>query len=102
MAPRRLDFLLELAPGGDARAPGGAVTCALCGHWDHPPPCRWPHETRTEVRESGLAVTVTVTCPDAEWPEVAERVRSALVRGEQAGPDGRMSCWAVVAESSEQ
>jgi len=26
---------LDLVPGADPRAPGGAVTVALCGRWDH-------------------------------------------------------------------
>ena len=36
---------VELADGADPRAIGGAITVALCGHWDHQPPCRWPHHT---------------------------------------------------------
>ena len=33
------DAVVILDPGGDSRAPGGAITVALCGHWDHEPPC---------------------------------------------------------------
>ncbi|KQC37143.1 MULTISPECIES: hypothetical protein [Frankia] len=33
------EFVLVLAPGGDERAPGAAITAALCGRWEHPPPC---------------------------------------------------------------
>ena len=29
------DAVLALAPGADERAPGAAITVALCGHWDH-------------------------------------------------------------------
>ena len=36
---------VRLEPGGDAGAPGAAVTVALCGHWEHDGPCRWPHHT---------------------------------------------------------
>lgn len=34
---------LILDDEADERAPGGAVTVALCGHWDHEGPCQWPH-----------------------------------------------------------
>src|SRR5688500_10850905 len=34
---------LALEPDTDTRAPGGEVTRELCGHWEHEPPCRWPH-----------------------------------------------------------
>jgi hypothetical protein len=36
---------IDVADGADPRAPGGAITVALCGHWEHEPPCRWPHHT---------------------------------------------------------
>ena len=39
------EALLELEPGTDTRAPGGAVTVALCGAWEHDGPCRWPHHS---------------------------------------------------------
>jgi hypothetical protein len=34
---------LLLREGTDPAAPGAAVTVALCGHWEHEGPCRWPH-----------------------------------------------------------
>ena len=58
---------IELADGADPRAPGGAITVALCGHWEHEPPCRWPHH----------------------W------IVEALQSGQQAGPDGQVSRWTV-------
>jgi hypothetical protein len=39
---------VELEAAADPAAPGGAVTLALCGSWDHAGPCRWPHLTMTE------------------------------------------------------
>ena len=40
------DAVVALDSGGDPRAPGGAITVALCGHWDHEPPCPLaPHHT---------------------------------------------------------
>lgn len=40
---------LALRPETDPRAPGGAVTTALCGHWEHDGPCRWPHNSHIDV-----------------------------------------------------
>jgi hypothetical protein len=36
---------VHLADGADPRAVGGSITVALCGTWDHEPPCRWPDHT---------------------------------------------------------
>ena len=40
------DATLAIRAGTDPGAPGAAVTTALCGHWEHVPPCRWPHNNR--------------------------------------------------------
>jgi hypothetical protein len=42
------DAFVILDPGEDTRAPGGAITVALCGHWDHEPPCRWRRSVRPD------------------------------------------------------
>jgi hypothetical protein len=70
--------VLELEPGVDERAPGGAVTVALCGSWDHPPPCRWPNNNEVAV-EGGVARfrTVFVAAPE-EADEVRARIEVAL------------------------
>ena len=46
-----------LDAGGDDRAPGGAITVALCGSWSHEPPCPLaPHHTG--VAADGQEVTL--------------------------------------------
>jgi hypothetical protein len=67
---------LELAPGTDARAPGAAVTTALCGHWEHEGPCRWPHNNA--LRPGSPARLRTVVVPGGDAEEVRRRVRDAL------------------------
>ena len=43
------DATVQLACGGDDAAPGAAITLALCGRWDHEPPCPLaPHHTSVE------------------------------------------------------
>ena len=78
-APRVLviEAELALAPGTDPRAPGGAVTTALCGHWEHEGPCRWPHHNAIAA-EGAPARLRTVVAPGDDADEVRRRVRAAL------------------------
>ena len=57
-------------------AVGAAVTVALCGHWEHEGPCRWPHHNHIE---GPLFRTIFVAAPDEEH-EVRVRIRGALNR----------------------
>ena len=69
---------LVLEAGTDPRAPGGEVTRALCGHWEHEPPCRWPHYSAIEV-DGGVARLRTVfVAPQTEVEEVRARIEAAL------------------------
>jgi hypothetical protein len=60
------EIAVALTRGSDTRAIGGAVTRALCDHWDHEGPCRWPHRT-TVVAQRGDEVEARVefTCEAA-------------------------------------
>jgi hypothetical protein len=43
------EAVLTIDADGDVGAPGAAITVALCGHWDHEPPCPLaPHHTAAE------------------------------------------------------
>jgi hypothetical protein len=89
------DCVLEL--GSDERALGGAVTVALCGHWEHEGECRWPHLTVTEAASEGLVhVMTTVTVGEDEEDEVRRRFHAALSTGTLTGPDGAVSSWRLV------
>jgi len=50
-----IDAVLELAAETDPRAPGGAVTVALCGSWEHDGACRWPHNSRLDTTATPAA-----------------------------------------------
>ena len=78
---------------GDPAALGGAVTTALCGHWEHDGPCRWPHFTSSEVVGDVLVVTVHFDASPADDPEVRDRIRSALAAGALLAPDGTTTTW---------
>ena len=90
------DAVLTLEDG-DERAPGGAITEALCGSWTHDPPCPLaPHHTR--AHRDGPEVRLRLLFAAA--PDDEERVRSlvdaALARGEGADPDGNRTTWRLV------
>jgi hypothetical protein len=88
------DAVVELAADGDDRAPGGAITVALCGSWSHEPPCPLaPHHT--DARRSGAELTLRVlfaAAPDDE-ARVRALIEEVLTRGEGADPDGVRTSW---------
>ncbi|MFB9208585.1 hypothetical protein ACFFV7_45910 [Nonomuraea spiralis] len=81
----------------DVRALGAAITVALCGHWDHEPPCPVaPHHTAADRRDGVVLVRVLFAAePDAE-DEVRSRIDTALARGTLKGPDGVTSRWRLL------
>jgi hypothetical protein len=91
------DAVVVLDPGGDTVAPGGAITVALCGRWDHPPPCPLaPHHTdAVPVGDDAVRLRVLfATDPDRE-AQVRSLIDRALASGRQAGPDGRVTTWTL-------
>jgi len=88
------DAVVTMEADDDARAPGGAITVALCGHWDHEPPCPLaPHSA--DAQRSGDEVRLRVlfaTEPTAE-ADVRGRIDVALTSGSLTGPDGVTTRW---------
>ena len=88
------DAVLDMADDADLAAPGGAVTLALCGSFDHAPPCPLaPHHTRAERREDGVAVRVLFAVEAPREAEVRARIDEALATGSCDGPDGTHTRW---------
>jgi hypothetical protein len=88
------DAAVTMEAGGDARAPGAAITVALCGHWVHDPPCPLaPHHT--DARRSGDQVRLRVlfAAEPAAEADVRSRIEAALSQPGLTGPDGITTHW---------
>ncbi len=87
---------LVMHPGGDTRAPGAAITVALCGHWDHQPPCPLaPHHSRAERVGSVVRLRTLFAAPADMEGEIRRRIEDALSGGELIGPDGVVTEWTL-------
>ncbi|MBW8709799.1 MAG: hypothetical protein JF631_01565 [Mycobacterium sp.] len=91
------DAVVILDSGGDSGAPGGAITVALCGDWDHEPPCPLaPHHTdATPVGDDMFRLRVLFAADPADEQRVRSLITEALSSGRLTGPDGRVTRWMV-------
>ena len=90
------EYRIRLEAGSDERAPGGAVTVALCGHWDHEGPCRWPHFSRISPEADGHhRLVVEFDVHEGELEMVSGKIDAAVLHGQLTGPDGVVSVWRV-------
>jgi hypothetical protein len=95
--------VLALSPGADRRAPGGAVTLALCGSWEHPPPCPLaPHHTAVDGSDDALEVRVVFAATPDDEADVRRRIGAALAGGATTGPDGAESLWRLVESGADE
>lgn len=89
-----------MEPGADPAAPGGAVTIALCGSWDHDGACRWPHETSAEWDKQRGRVRVVFVADAEEENQVRALIDLALAKGECVGPDGKLNRWEAMEQGT--
>ncbi|MFI9766181.1 hypothetical protein ACIHJG_04860 [Streptomyces sp. NPDC052415] len=88
------EAVVGMAPDGDAGAPGAAITVALCGHWEHEPPCLLaPHHTTAERVGGEVRLRVLFAAEPAAEAEVRGRIEAGLARGCLDGPDGVTTRW---------
>lgn len=87
------EAILLMEPYTDVQAPGAAVTVALCGHWEHEPPCPLaPHFVSADEDDGELRVRILfATEPDKER-EVRHLIEQAL-SGQLKFPDGLATAW---------
>ena len=91
------DAVLSMDPGADDRAPGGAITVALCGSWEHDPPCPLaPHHTGRERMGDRLRLRVLFAAEADDEHRVRATIERALAEGTDASPPGGTTTWRVV------
>src|SRR6185369_11268136 len=85
---------LALGPDGDLNAPGAAITVALCGSWEHEPPCPLAaHHTRAARTGEDVQLRILFAADPADEEVVRQRIADALRAGHLAGPDGTVTTW---------
>jgi hypothetical protein len=94
LEPGALDATLTMDHDADLRAPGGAVTTALCGHWEHEPPC--PLAPHAERSGDHVVLRILFAAVPERFPDVRSRIEAALAAGELRGPDGMTTHWLFV------
>lgn len=88
------EAVLTIDADGDVGALGAAITVALCGHWEHEPPCPLaPHHTAAERVNDDVHLRTLFVVEPAREDEVRARIWSALGEGRLVGPDGRTTRW---------
>jgi hypothetical protein len=91
------DAIVAMADGGDIGAPGAAITVAVCGQWEHEPPCPLaPHHTAAERDGDVVRLRVLFAADPAEESEVRRRIDDALASSQLETPDGALARWQLV------
>jgi hypothetical protein len=87
------EAVLLMEPDADVRVPGAAITVALCGHWDHEPPCPLaPHRVSADESGGELRVRILFAAePDGEG-EVRHLIDQAP-SGQREFPGGCTTPW---------
>lgn len=94
------DAVLTMGADDDVRAPGAAITVALCGHWEHEPPCPLaPHHTAAERVGDEVRLRTLFAVEPAREDEVRDLIRDALADGRLVAGDGRESRWSLRSSS---
>ncbi|NYJ03814.1 hypothetical protein [Petropleomorpha daqingensis] len=76
------DAVVAMDPTDDERAPGAAITVALCGSWDHDPPCPLaPHFTGAERAGEEVRLRILFAAEPGDERRVRELIDGALANG---------------------
>ena len=89
------EAVLAMDADADVGAPGAAVTVALCGSWDHEPPCPLaPHHSSVEAVGGAVRLRTVFAVEPALEQDVRRLIDAALAAGRLAGPTG-LTTWRV-------
>jgi hypothetical protein len=88
------EAVVVMEADGDVRALGAAITVALCGHWEHEPPCPLaPHHTAAERSGAEIRLRVLFATDPAAEADVRSLIEGALARAGLNGRDGVTTRW---------
>ena len=88
------DAVVALQPGGSPNALGGAITMALCGHCNHPPPCPLaPHYVANFADGEIVMLRILFATEPINEQRVRSLIDAALATGQLTGPDGGVTAW---------
>jgi hypothetical protein len=88
------DAVVAMSHGDSPNALGGAITKALCGGWDHQPPCPLaPHYVGNIADGETVAVRVVFATEPADEQRVRALIAEALASGQLTVPDGGVAQW---------
>jgi hypothetical protein len=90
------DAVVAMQAGGSPNALGGAITVALCGHWDHEPPCALaPHYVTALPDGETVTLRILFATEPANETRVRGLIAEALAAGRLTGPDGGVATWTL-------
>jgi hypothetical protein len=93
------EAVLAMGSEQDLQAPGGAITLALCGSWEHAPPCPLaPHHTTAGRDGDAVRLRVLFAAEPGHEPEVRRRIAHALAAGRVLTPGGGVARWSVASQ----
>jgi hypothetical protein len=90
--------LLMAGADDDPAAPGAAITVALCGSWEHPPPCPLAaHYTGRSQDGDMVWLRIIFSTQPSDESKVRGLIDQALASGNMVSPDGIASRWTLLA-----
>jgi hypothetical protein len=88
------DAVVAMRRGDSPDALGGAITKALCGGWDHQPPCPLaPHYVSNVADGETVSLRVVFATQPADEQRVRDLIGEALAAGQLTGPHGGVAQW---------
>jgi hypothetical protein len=89
---------LLLDGDADPAAPGAAITIALCGSWEHPPPCPLAaHHTSWSREGDTVSLRTIFATGSTQEGDVRGLIHRALAFGTCDAPNGTVSRWTLLA-----
>lgn len=94
------DAVLAMGRAEDLGAPGAAITVALCGSWEHDPPCPLaPHHTAADRDGDVVHLRILFATDPSDEAEVRRRIAEALATSQLMTPSGETARWQLVADA---